>query len=162
MALNKEGKLQNVKASIEKYIYDNLVLVEGLEIAWEGKPFEEGNALEWVQESIVGVGERMYHRQVNGSDVYGNTTMVMLSFNIFVNPEKTHKTNRNYEIRDIIHNYFTIGKSISLYDFSDDDFTTSLQEMQVDEIMTDGQIPNEEYQQYNITYVVEWLEKWDG
>jgi len=162
MALNVEGKLQNVKASIEKYIYDNLYTTEGLTICWEDVPFEESGVSEWVQETIIGPSERMYHRQVSGSTTYGNTTMILLNFNIFVNPkENKNIVNRTYKLRDKIHNYFTIGKEIDLYDYSSGNFTTSLQKMSIDEIITDNQIPNDNYQQYNLTYVIEWLEKWN-
>jgi hypothetical protein len=84
----------------------------------------------------------------------------MLNFNIFVNREKTLKTNRHYEIRDLIYEYFKIGTQIDLYDFSSDDFSSSLQKMEVREIVTDMVIRDDRYSAYNFTVAIDWLENW--
>ena len=159
MTLNINGKIQNVKASIEKYIKDNLVTTSSFVVNFEGLPFEEANRAEWIEETILGLGNRDFHRQVSATTT-GQTTQVMLNFNIFVNRELTAKTNRAYEIRDILADYFKIGTQIDLYDFSGDDFTTSLQKMEVNEIITDRAIPDEYYSQYNFSVGINWLEQW--
>ena len=62
MALDKSGKMQNVKASVEKYIKDSLVTAAGLTIDWEGVPFESSGVSMWVQPRILGTGNRDFHR----------------------------------------------------------------------------------------------------
>jgi len=158
-SIDADGMVQNVKASIEKYIANQLVMEEELTIAWEGMQFEPEHMAEWVRERILAFADRDYHRQVSDTEE-GQTTMVMLSFNIFVNPEKADKTNRHYEIRDKIAEHFHINKTISLYDFSSDDFTDALQTMKVREIITDQPIPNDEWMQFDYTVGISWLEKW--
>ena len=158
MALSNQGKVQNVKASLEKYIADNLSTTEGLTIAYEGFPFESSGVTEWVQENIL-KGGRSFHRQVDTTNI-GQTTEVMINFNLFVDPSKTAKTNRHYELRDIVAGYFSIGKTISLYDFYNGEFVTSLQSMKVRDVVTDTAIPNDNYLQYNYTISIDWLEKW--
>ena len=159
MSLDQSGKIQNVKASLEKYIGDNLVITEGLTMDFEGKPFEGTGMAEWIEERILGSGSRDFHRQVSSSAT-GQTTQIILNMNIFVNPDKTTKTNRHYEIRDIVADYFKIGTQIALYDFSNNDWATSLQEMEVREIITDRPIPDLDFLMYSFTVGIAWLESW--
>jgi hypothetical protein len=159
MALNSNGMVQNVKASIEKYIHTHLVMTEGFTLSFEGMQFEPASMSEWIQERILSFTEEEYHRQVSNTEE-GQTTMVMLSFNVFVNPDKADRTNRHYEIRDRIEEYFNIGDSISLYDFNNDDFANALQTMKIRDVITDTAIPNDSWMQYNYTCLVSFLEKW--
>ena len=159
MGLDNSGKIQNVKASIEKYIDDNLVATAGLTMDWEGVPFESSGVSCWVQPRIIGMGGRDFHRQVTSGSTLGQTTQVLLNFNIFVSPEQMPpRTNRHYQVRDRIAGYFCIGKQIDLYDIGD--WTTSLQKMEVDEIITDRTVPDPDFYQYNYTVGIRWLEKW--
>ena len=159
MALLAHAKIQNVKASIEKYIKDNIETGQGISIDWEGSMFEEGDKNEWIQERILSGGNRDYHRSTD-VDKEGQTTQIILNFNIFVNRQNTQKTNRHYELRDILFEYFKIGTEIDLYDFSSGNFNTSLQKMMITEIITDQPIPDEAYFQYNFTIGMNWLEQW--
>ena len=165
-----EGKAQNIKASLEKYIRDNIVLIEGLYVVFEGMPYSNlsqeeevtgrSNREEWIHENILTLrGNSQYHRQVE-LNTYGETEGVLLDFSIFVNKEKTRKTNRHYEIRDIIAEHFYIGTLIDMYDFASADFNTVLQKLKVHEIITDRVIPNNNYLQYNYTASILWLNKW--
>lgn len=155
--MNAEGKIQNVKASIEKFIGDNLSSKEDLRINFEGLPFVTDGLDEWVQEDIIN-STSTYHRQIDSTN-YGQTTSLILNFSIFINKSKTKKTNRHYEIRDIIASYFYIGAQIELYDFSNGDFNTILQYMKVREIITDNKILNDDFYQYNYTVAIDWLQK---
>jgi len=159
MVLNANGKWQNVKASLEKYIDDNLVIAEGLIVDFEDFPFEGTGQAEWVEERILGPGRRDYHRQISSTAI-GQTTEIVLNFNIFVNPNKTTKTNRHYEIRDLIASCFKIGTQIDLYDFSNNDWITSLQKMEVRDIITDRTIPDPDFLMYSFTVIIAWLEQW--
>ena len=159
MALNAEGKAQNVKASLERYAHEKLVVDEGLLVHFEGLPFEPEHAEEWVQESILGFVDQRYHRQVDDG-VFGQTVSVLLNFNVFVNRETVMRTNRPHELRDVIYDYFTVGTEIPLYDFYNQDFSEVLDVMTVAEVVTDGPVPNEDYQQWTLTLSVDWLQKW--
>lgn len=159
MTLSNQGKFQNVKASIEKYIQDNLVTIEGLTVDFEGFPFEGTDTEEWIEERILGKGTGDFHRQVSSS-LMGQTVPVLLNMNVFVNPAKTQKTNRHYEIRDILADYFKIGTQIDLYDFANDNWTSSLQKMEIREIITDRSIPDPNFYMYNFTVSIDWMEKW--
>ena len=155
-----EGKAQNIKASLEKYIRDNIVLIEGLYVVFEGFPWSSTAQEEWIHENILTLrSNSQYHRQV-GENTYGETLEIILDFSIFVNKEKTRKTNRHQELRDIIANYFKVGTEINLYDFASADFNTVLQKLKVHEIITDEVIPNNNYLQYNYTASILWLNKW--
>lgn len=156
--MHNEGKIQNIKASFEKYIHDNIVMIEGLNVNFEGLPFESEGKVEWIQESMM-KGGYDYHRQVDNEN-YGKTSVIMINFNIFVNKDKVKKTNRHYEIRDIIAEYFKIGTQVDLYDFSQADFNNSLQKMKLREIVTDQVISDNDFYQYNYTCSFDWLEKW--
>ena len=159
MVLQKNASIANVKASIEDYIRNKLGVTEGLDIDYEEAPFEVNHVKEWINPRIIGIGERVYHRQVGGG-LHGNTAEILLNINIFVNRELTTKTNRVYELRDICYQYFTSGKQISMYDFNNDDFTNVLQTMVVRSVITDAVVPNQDYAQYNFSVMVEFLEQW--
>ena len=161
MARNIEGKIQNVKASIEKYIHDNIVVTDDIKINFEAYPFEISDESEWVNEYFTETRDREYHRNVDVGSVYGQTNPLYLTFMIHVVKEKTKKTNRHYEIRDIIANYFSIGSKINLYDFSNNEFNTVIQTMKVREIDLDEALLDErKFYIYNYTVVIDWLEKW--
>jgi len=157
MALLSSGKIQNFKASVEKYIQDNLSTTEGFIIHYEGLPFESAHN-EWIEETILGVGDTEYVRGIGGST---NAMLVrpLINFNIYVKKQNTTKTNRHYEIRDILAGYFEIKDGINLYDFSTGDFTNSLQLMHVSEIVTDRPIPSSDFFQYNYSVAVEWRQE---
>ncbi len=159
MAIDKHSKIQNVKASLEKYIADNLVTTEGLRVAFEGVPFESATEDEWIEERIESFGNTDFGRQVDTTRM-GQTTQVMLSFNIFVNPDKTIKSNRHYELRDKVLNYFTIGTTINMYDFYNNNFSTVVQILKVRDILTDRAIQDDNFWRYEIVIGVDWLEKW--
>jgi len=161
MARNKEGKLQNVKASLEKYVHDNIVCYEDIRVNFEGIIFENDNSPEWVSETILALDDKVYHRGVDVG-VDGQTCSVALNFNIFVVKEKTKKTNRHYEIRDVLADYFYIGKLIPMYDFSNDDFENIIQYLKIREVDTDEPILDQrKYWIYNYMVFIDWQEKWD-
>ena len=160
MTLESQGKLQNVKASVEKYINDTLVITHGLTVNYEGIPFEVASREEWVEETILGLGDFEYVRGVDSSH-FGQLTTVLLNFNIFVNKEKTLRSNRHYEIRDVVFDYFKVGTTVDMYDFSNSNFVTVIQKLKVREVITDTPIPENNYFRYTLTFGIEWLQKWD-
>ncbi len=189
MTLDANGRAQNIKASIEKYATDNLVTSEGLTLALEGQPFESDDVTEWVQENILGIGGGYFGKTIkedysflgteNGEvftteddfwfvvEPYTSYTPVsalivpiLLNFNIFVDKTATTRINRHYELRDIVLNYFKVDSTIPLYDFYNNDFEYSIQEMKVRDIITDRVIPDVNYVQYTLTIDLEWTEMW--
>ena len=159
MTLNAQGKIQNVKASLEKYISENLQVKEGFTMDYEGVPFESAGNNEWIQERILSFGKKDFRRQTSSTGLRGYLTLIMLSFNIFVDSENTLRTNRIYEIRDTIMDYFKEGTKISLYDFSTGEWNTILDSLIVRGIETDSPIPNDDLSQYNVTVGIDWLEQ---
>ena len=158
MGLEARGKIENVKASLEKYIYDSLVTASGVSVNMEGLPFEATHRDEWIQENILGVRDWQIHKR-DGEGMRGQTTQVILNFNIFVNRKETKKANRHYELRDTIATYFNIGTDVDLYDASNSEWLTSLEKLRLREVITDASIPNDNFYQYNYTVGFEWLAK---
>ena len=160
MAVLASARMANIKASVEKYIYDKVVLIEGIAVDFEEVPFESGDHTEWIQERLMGVSDFDFHRQVGGGADLGQTKELLLSFNCFVQRDNTTKVVRHYELRDLIYNYFTIGKTIPIYDYNDDDFVNVLDYLKVFEIDTDAPLPNNDWRQYNLTLVLQYTERW--
>jgi len=161
MARHNEGKFQNAKASIEKYVHENIVVTEGLRVNFDGVVFENDDSPEWISETIFGLDDKVYHRGVDVG-VDGQTDNIVLNFNIFVVKEKTNKTNRHYELRDILADYFYIGKKIPMYDFSNDEFETIIQNLKIREVDTDEAVLDQrKYWIYNYMVFIDWLEKWN-
>jgi len=160
MPITAQSRMSNIKASIEKYIYDKLVLIEGIPVDFEEVPFESGSQTEWIQERIIGPGDVQFLRQVGGGADLGQNKELLLSFNCFVQRDNTTKVVRHYELRDIVYNYFTIGTSIPIYDYNDDDFVNILDYLIVFEVEDDRTIHNNEWRQYNLTLVLNYTESW--
>ena len=159
MALLASAKFQNFKVSIEKFLFDNLTITEGIPLDLEGMPFESSIA-EWIEERLLSQGVRDYHRGV--TEVHNaQTTMPIVNLNIFVKKNLAKKSNRHYELRDIIASYITPNKRILLYDFESGDFTTSIQTMVIREIITDMPIQDELFFQYNYSFTIEWYQQWE-
>jgi len=155
-----EGKVENLKTSIERHIRQKLELEEGFTIHYEGLNFEEDSSSEWIQENILSTN---LEEQYDHKDHSGNRrklVVVALNFNIFVKKTSTTKTNRHYEIRDALGEYYNVGHTINLYDAVSENFSSSIQTMKIKEIITDEVIPSDDIYQYNYTIGIEWLRKW--
>lgn len=157
-SLATQGKVQNFKASIEKYIQDNIETKEEIKVAYEGEKSENFQENEWVEEFIVDIGSGEFGRG-GGDEGDAVILMPLIQFNIFVNRGNTKKTNRHYEIRDIVAKYFCIGAEIDLYDFENNNFDDSLQKMKVRTVEDDLTIRDPNYYQYTYSVTIEWLER---
>jgi len=159
MARNIEGKIQNLKTSIEKYIKDKLVVIEDLKINFEGVPFSPNDYSEWIQENIT-IDDREFIRGADTGGVNANENEVFVTFYIYVAKEKTKKANRHYEIRDIVADYFSVGDTISLYDFSGNNFSTVIQTLKIREVIRDTSLLDErKFFIYVYEVNLDWLEK---
>ena len=137
MALNSLGRKTNIKRSIDKYLHFNLYTNEGINIDFEGLPFNNISLHEWIQARIINFNPT-YHRQGSSME-YGSDVKIFLQLNIFVKKSNLTVSDRHYVIRDIIANYFKIGEDIDIIDYYDSlDYLCNIR---VREIITDSPMP---------------------
>jgi len=136
MALT-QASATNLKRSLEKYFYDTIYTIEGLNINWEGVPFDDTAVSEWVQPRILDISS-VYARQASSSK-YGEISDVLFQVNIFVKKSGVTVSDRHYVIRDTIANYFGIGQSINLKHYIGD--SSQLDIIKVRDIVNDSPMP---------------------
>ena len=132
------GSIRNFKRSIEKYINDNLYTIEGIDIDFEGLPFNDTSYTEWIVSRIIDITEQ-YLRQ-GSSTQYAEDTNVLYQFTIYVKKSNITSSDRIYVIRDLIAKYFKINESITLYNYIDD--SVSLNNFRVRKIINDFELPD--------------------
>ena len=142
----------NIKRSLEKYFNDNLNIIESFSINWEGLPFNNVSATEWLMPRILDFTP-VYMRQ-GSTTQYADDLNIIFSINIFVKKSNITKSGREYAMRDIISKYFKIGEIINIYDYSGNG-SSEIGSMKVRDIITDAMLPEtEELYSYNITYLI--------
>lgn len=157
MTLHATNKIENIKASIEKYIYDNLVTIESLNIDWQGgKGIDKDRINEWVQPTLLKTA-KFFRGDVTSTEK-GNEAEFMINFNIFVRKASTNNFNRLFELRDIVANYFKDNQQIVLRDYTDAGKPHS-ETMIVKDIITDSEIPSmdDTLFQYNFSPLVKTI-----
>src|SRR3990167_4545691 len=137
MTLDANASMANIKRSLDKYCNDNLYSTEGLNVSFEGLPFENVAYTEWVQPRILDITTQ-YHRQ-GSSTQYGETASVLFQINIFTKKSGVTIADRHYMIRDIVADYFKIGKDISIANYVSG--TTALDNLRIREVVTDSPLP---------------------
>ena len=149
--------LTNVKRSLEKYIYDNLFTTEGINIDFDGVPFDDTEVSEsWLQPRIINI-DRDYVRQASGSK-YGNDTDIELSFGIFVKKSGTTLTHKHYLLRDTVANYFKVGQDIDLKNYAGN--RTRLTNMRIRSISTDSPEPETNTTLgYRVSWIINYTEE---
>jgi len=142
----------NIKRSLEKYFNDNLNIIESFSINWEGLPFNNVSATEWLMPRILDFTP-VYMRQ-GSTTQYADDLNIIFSINIFVKKSNITKSGREYAMRDIISKYFKIGEIINIYDYSGDG-SSEIGSMKVKDIITDAMLPEtEELYSYALTYLI--------
>lgn len=121
MALATTAILENVKASIESYVKDNLEGADGLTVGWQDMEFRTEDVDEWIEPSMVG-STRTFHRQVSSTQ-RGHTIDMLYQIDIFVKrfsalANEVINLNRLIEVRDIVLGRFVEHTKISLKDFT--------------------------------------------
>lgn len=163
MVLHASSQIQNVKTSLEKFIYDVFDSGLGWTIDYEGTAFESGvtkDAFEWVQPRVLDIFDDPW-KPKSASNRRGNRASMLLSMNFFVTKSGTTKHNRHYEMRDIAMGSMYSGVSIPLRDYHGGTTRPWTCLMQVADLETDRSIPNDEgYWQYNLTFSIEWQREW--
>ncbi len=154
-------KLRNIKASIEKFLKDNIETGEGISISYEGMPFESGSTstYEWIQPRFLAFVDPSWHPKAS-SNTRGNMASVLLNINCFVNRENVTAANRHYVLRDTVNKYLYSGASIPLRDYTGGTTQPWTALMEVREIETDTPVPGGDTLQYNYTVRLEWLRQW--
>lgn len=151
MALGSVALLGNVKRSLDKYTFDNLYTTEGYSVDWEGLKFEESAVTGWIQPRIVDISSE-YVRQASATE-YGEQANVLFQINIFTKKSGVTISHRHYLMRDAVANYFKIGQSINLKDYTSAASPT-VATMKVRDIVTDSPFP-ETATLYGWTFAVE-------
>lgn len=133
------ASLTNLKMSLEKYVYDNIYIIKGIDIDFEGLPFDQTNKLEWIQPRILSVSSPVYCRQSSGSQ-YGEIVNILFQINIFVKKGEQISSDRHYRLRDLVDNYFKIRNAINIKNYIDDD-SSNVGLVRVNELITDTALP---------------------
>ena len=142
----------NVKRSLENYFKSNLNAIENISIDWEGLPFDNVSATEWLMPRILDFTP-VYMRQGSATQ-YADDLNIIFSVNIFVKKSNITRSGREYAIRDILAKYFKIGKVITVYDYSGDG-SSDIGTMKVRDIITDSNLPEtESLYSYVLTYLI--------
>ncbi len=157
MSLDAGAKSVNIKMSLDKYIQDNFQTTEGIDIDYEGLPFDSTASTEWIQARIVDI-QSDFMRQASGTE-YGEDTNILLSLNVFVDKSGVTMSHKHYYLRDKIFNYFKVKQNIALRSYADSG-TTLLAYMQVREVVTDRVIgETNEYYQYATAFSLDFVRK---
>jgi hypothetical protein len=159
MATDATMSAENVKASLEKYMYDRFVTVHSLNVHWEGeKDIELGTVDEWVQPRIL-YGEPEFMGYVT-SDKKGWNRPIMLNINVFLRKGSTNNMHRLTEMRDTVADYFDLNTEIPLRDYRV--ASASLDSIIVRDIMTDQQVPTGDqlYFQWTYTPILYLVQRW--
>lgn len=141
MALNEEAKIGNLKRSIDLYIYNNLEATEGLNVDYDGLPFDDTDSavVAWVQPRTLALVPSTFHPSGRGGgSSYSEYVPVDLQFNIFAKKSGVTTTSLIYDIRDMVAGHFEVGQDISLYEATG---TTVLSTMRVREVTGDTPMP---------------------
>lgn len=139
MSLNIIGasaKIENVKRSLEKYIWDNLYTTEGISVDFSGLPFDNISITEWVVPRFL--TNREYVSWASATE-YGYDNHIVLNITVNVKKSGATITDKHYVLRDNIINYFKIGEDINLNDWVDTgDYICN---MRVREVLEDFPLP---------------------
>ena len=139
MALNDEAKIGNLKRSIDLYCKTQLDTAEGLNIDYDGLPFNDSasGVIGWVQPRILSPNPIQFFPS-GGSGQYAEQVPVILQFNIFVKKSGVTTTSLHYDLRDAVAGYFKVGQDINLYESTG---TTVQTVLRVREILNDQPMP---------------------
>ena len=98
------GKFNNIKASLDRYMYDNFVTTESLTVDWQGSQgIDIEKVDEWVSPRIIGGGKTFVGNI--SSSTKGWNAEILLNINIFVKKAQLTTNNRLFVLRDTIANY---------------------------------------------------------
>jgi hypothetical protein len=159
MATDNTMSAENVKASLETYMYAGFVTANGFNVHWEGlKDLDLNNIDEWVQPRIL-YAEPDFMGWVTNTK-RGWNRPIILNINIFLRKGSTNNAHRLTELRDTVAGYFNLGDTI---DLSDHRNTASyLDSIIVRDLMTDTNVPTGDslYWQWTFSPVLILVQRW--
>lgn len=136
--LDANAKAANVKRSLDRHCRIVFAIDEGIDVDYEGLPFDNRTSDEWIAPRILTL-DSMFHRQASVT-TYGETINILYHVNIFVKKDSMSYADRHYALRDIVAKNFKIGEKIELYDFAEGG--TDRQEwIKIRRIITDQPMP---------------------
>jgi len=152
--LGASAQIENVKRSLEKYIWDNLYTIEGISVDFYGLPFDNISITEWIVPRFL--MNRNYVSWASGIE-YGYNNNIILNITINVKKTKTTTTDKHYVLRDTIVNYFKIGEDINLNDWVDTE--NYICNMRIREIIEDFSLPESDtLLSYRIVLGINYIE----
>ena len=153
MALNEGAKVSNLKRAIDLYCYTNFKNSEGLNVDFEGLPFDDTAVQSWVQPRIVDISESRFFPS-GASGQYAEDCNILFQVNIFEKKSGSTNTLRHYEMRDSIANYLKIGQDITVYESSG---TTAYGSLRVRNVANDNRLAEtNELNQYVYAVEMQW------
>ena len=159
MSLDATAKLENVKASLESYLYAALVTQESLAVRWEGADLDTIAVSEWAEPRVMVAGRRYLGRAAGGTRAHA--VRVLLNINLFA--RQGGDAHRLHELRDLVAAHLTVGTEIPLSDHAGGGGGVGA--LRVEEIVTDrslGEVPPEGdagLRQYNFSVALSYLEQ---
>ena len=158
------GKFNNIKASLDRYMYDNFVTTESLTVDWQGSQgIDIEKVDEWVSPRIIGGGKTFVGNI--SSSTKGWNAEILLNINIFVKKAQLTTNNRLFVLRDTIANYFQLGQTVSIKDYDTGGYPIA-DTLIVRDIVTDQEVPvsletanvdNQLLLQYNYTPILNYI-----
>jgi len=139
MPLNPLAKAVNIKRSLEYYISTYLGTSESLKVEYEGVPFDNLTVTEWITPRIID-SNPIFVRQSSSTD-YGEDVNLLFQTNIHVKKSSITASDRHYVLRDIVADYFKIGKGIDISDWAGGSGTSTGEHLKVRSIVNDSALP---------------------
>lgn len=160
MTVDKTLSVSNIRASLDRYMYDRFVTIDGLVVHWDGaKDIDTNTVDEWVQPRTL-YGAPDYLGWICETK-RGWNRPILENINIFLRKGSTNNLQRIDELRDIVANYFNIGQTIVLKDYHTGT-GASIDYLTVRDIMTDTNFPTGDqlYWQWVYTPVLYLVQGW--
>ena len=156
MALDNSAKMVNMKRSLDLYCHTNLKTTEGLNVDFEGLPFDNIEVQSWIQPRMIGYSGKMYPSGASGQ--YAEDLNILFQVNIFTKKSGSTNTLQHYAIRDMVANHFRLGQDIPLYDYNSSGVTTALlANFRVRNVANDMPVPEtNELNQYVYAVDMQW------
>lgn len=154
-------RLENVKASVFKYIADNYTETP---VDYEGVGIDEENQDEWVRVDIILASQRMAGRV--GNNLNGSEPTIMVNMNIIRKQTETETVNvyRPTRIRDTLANLFRVPLGIPVRDWADNAGANVIGVLQTSELGERylGLVESQASYQHNLTSTLRYVFAWSA
>jgi len=155
--LGSSAQVENVKRSLDKYIWDNLYTTEGIAVNFRGVPFDNTSVIEWVTPRFS--INREYAAWASKTK-YGYDNKIILNITSNVKRSGATISDKHYLLADTIASYFKVGKVIDLKDWVGGSDGTYICGMKVRETLQDFALPEtNELLSYRIVFELSYTEE---